>query len=204
MNVAEFIAKWRRWTSRSGPLPRSTSSISASSSATPSPPRLTPPAPTSASEKGAAKHGGGDGFADVWKRVFFGWEYKGKHKDLEAAFDHFFSTKTLSITRRCLWCATWSASSCAPTSRHGPVTYDVPLERLGESRSLEILHHVFFDPEKLKPGKTSEIITQDAADRFAGIADSMRAAGSTPPTSPTSSTAWSSASSPKTSACCRT
>jgi len=36
-------------------------------------------------EKGAAKHGGGDGFADVWKRGFFGIEYKGKHKDLDAA-----------------------------------------------------------------------------------------------------------------------
>src|SRR3984893_15742793 len=38
-------------------------------------------------EKGAAKHGGGDGWADVWKRAFFGWEYKGKHKDLNAAYD---------------------------------------------------------------------------------------------------------------------
>jgi hypothetical protein len=38
-------------------------------------------------ERGAAKHGGGDGWADVWKRGFFGWEYKGKHKDLDAAYD---------------------------------------------------------------------------------------------------------------------
>jgi len=37
-------------------------------------------------EKGVSKEGGGDGFADVWKRGFFGWEYKGKHKDLEAAY----------------------------------------------------------------------------------------------------------------------
>jgi hypothetical protein len=26
------------------------------------------------------------GFADVWKRGCFGWEYKGKHKDLNAAY----------------------------------------------------------------------------------------------------------------------
>src|SRR5438094_5204628 len=38
-------------------------------------------------ERGAAKHGGGDGWADVWKRAFFGWEYKGKHKNLNAAYD---------------------------------------------------------------------------------------------------------------------
>ena len=29
---------------------------------------------------------GGEGWADVWKRGHFGWEYKGKRKNLEAAF----------------------------------------------------------------------------------------------------------------------
>jgi len=38
-------------------------------------------------EKGAAKRHGGDGWADVWKRGFFGWESKGKRKDLGAAYD---------------------------------------------------------------------------------------------------------------------
>lgn len=27
------------------------------------------------------------GFADVWKKDFFGWEYKGKHKNLKKAYD---------------------------------------------------------------------------------------------------------------------
>src|SRR5438045_829844 len=38
------------------------------------------------SEKGAAKVGGGDGFADVWKRGYFAWEYKGKRKNLDEAY----------------------------------------------------------------------------------------------------------------------
>jgi hypothetical protein len=37
-------------------------------------------------EKRVVKAGGGDGFADVWKRDFFAWEYKGKYKDLKAAY----------------------------------------------------------------------------------------------------------------------
>src|SRR5512139_2090968 len=37
-------------------------------------------------EKGAAKTGGGEGWADVWLRGCFAWEYKGKRKDLNAAF----------------------------------------------------------------------------------------------------------------------
>lgn len=37
-------------------------------------------------ERGASKLSGGDGWADVWKRGSFSWEYKGKHKDLQAAY----------------------------------------------------------------------------------------------------------------------
>jgi hypothetical protein len=37
-------------------------------------------------EKGAAKTGGGDGWADVWRRNCFAWEYKGKKRDLSVAF----------------------------------------------------------------------------------------------------------------------
>ena len=37
-------------------------------------------------ERGVSKTGGGDGWADVWMRGHFGWEYKGKHKDLAAAY----------------------------------------------------------------------------------------------------------------------
>jgi hypothetical protein len=38
-------------------------------------------------EKGVTKHGGGKGWADVWKKKGFAWEYKGKNKDLNAAYD---------------------------------------------------------------------------------------------------------------------
>ena len=51
--------------------------------------RPTRPTPTGdwyAFEKGAARLEGGDGYADVWKRGHFGWEYKGKKKDLAAAY----------------------------------------------------------------------------------------------------------------------
>ena len=55
---------------------------------------LDEPAPTDvdpkgdwyAFERGATKTTGGEGWADVWKRDHFGWEYKGKRKDLNAAF----------------------------------------------------------------------------------------------------------------------
>lgn len=36
-------------------------------------------------ERGVAKSGGGKGFADVWYRSHFAWEYKGRHANLNAA-----------------------------------------------------------------------------------------------------------------------
>src|SRR6185503_4545994 len=38
-------------------------------------------------ERGVSKMGGGRGWADVWLRGHFAWEYKKKHKDLVAAFN---------------------------------------------------------------------------------------------------------------------
>ncbi|WP_265502889.1 type IIL restriction-modification enzyme MmeI [Paracoccus beibuensis] len=37
-------------------------------------------------EKGASKTSGGEGWADVWRRNCFAWEYQGKRKDLDRAF----------------------------------------------------------------------------------------------------------------------
>lgn len=37
-------------------------------------------------EKGAEKTTGADGWADVWRKDRFAWEYKGPGKDLKAAF----------------------------------------------------------------------------------------------------------------------
>lgn len=37
-------------------------------------------------EKGVTKTSGGHGFADVWKRGSFAWEYKKAHRDLNAAY----------------------------------------------------------------------------------------------------------------------
>jgi hypothetical protein len=37
-------------------------------------------------EQHVSRTRGGKGFADVWKRNYFGWEYKGKHKDLREAY----------------------------------------------------------------------------------------------------------------------
>ena len=37
-------------------------------------------------EKGASKTSGGEGWADVWRKECFAWEYKGRRANLDAAF----------------------------------------------------------------------------------------------------------------------
>lgn len=51
----------------------------------PTPLEADPTGESYAFEKRVAKAGGGEGFADAWKRDFFAWEYKGPRKDLKAA-----------------------------------------------------------------------------------------------------------------------
>ena len=44
-------------------------------------------------EAGAAKQSGGEGWADVWKKGCFAWEYKGKHANLDRAYQQLLQYK---------------------------------------------------------------------------------------------------------------
>ena len=52
----------------------------------PTPAEADPTGENYAFEYGAAKTSGGNGFADVFKRQCFALEYKGKHADLDKAY----------------------------------------------------------------------------------------------------------------------
>ena len=110
-------------------------------------------------ERGAAKHGGGDGWADVWKRGFFGWEYKGKYKDLDAAYDQLLQYRE-ALENPPLLVVCDMDRLIVHTNFTATVakTHEIPLTELGTPRNLEIIRWVFHDPEKLKPGVTSTTI----------------------------------------------
>ena len=129
-------------------------------------------------EKGAAKYGGGSGWADVWKRDFFGWEYKRRHADLAAAYDQLLRYRE-ALENPPLLVACDMDRIVVHTNFTGrpAVVHTIPLRELAKPENLEIVRAVFHDPEKLKPGVTREGITQEAASRIAGIAQTMRARG---------------------------
>ena len=87
MTIPEFIAKWRKVELKERSAAQEHFIDLCNVFEHPTPAAADPTGENFCFEKGAAKHAGGDGFADVWKRGFFGFEYKGKHKDLAAAYD---------------------------------------------------------------------------------------------------------------------
>lgn len=132
-------------------------------------------------ERGAKKTGGGDGWADVWKRGFFGWEYKGKHKDLVAAYRQLLLYREdLENPPLLVVCDMDRMEVHTNFTATKHVVHTIPLQELGDPRNLDVLRKVFFEPEKLKPGTTSEEVTQEAARQLAEIAQALRGRGLDP------------------------
>ena len=178
MNASEFIAKWKKVELKERSAAQEHFLDLCRMLGHPTPAEADPTGENFCFEKGAEKHGGGDGFADVWKKDFFGWEYKGKHKDLDNAYNQLLLYRnTLANPFLLVVCDLDRIIIHTNFPNTVSVVHEIPLDRLGEPRSLEILRAVFFDPEKLRPGKTSVAITQEAAQHFADMAESMRKRG---------------------------
>ena len=181
MHVAEFISKWKKTDLKERSAAQEHFLDLCHIVGHPTPAEADPTGESFCFEKGAVKHGGGDGFADVWKRGCFGWEYKGKHKDLSAAYDQLLRYRN-ALENPPLLVLCDLDRIVIHTNFTGTVstTYDMPLESLAEPGNLAILRAVFNDPESLRPGRTSAAVTQDAAQHFAEIASAMRQRGLDP------------------------
>jgi type II restriction/modification system DNA methylase subunit YeeA len=135
-------------------------------------------------EKGAEKFDGRDGFADVWKRGFFAWEYKGKRKDLKAALRQLVDYKD-ALENPPLLVVSDLATIEVHTNFTGlsPVTRVVTLDDLAApdpSEALAILRAVFTAPEELRPTHEPAQITEAAARHFAELALALRGRGHDP------------------------
>jgi hypothetical protein len=178
MTIPEFIAKWRKVELKERSAAQEHFIDLCNAFDQPTPAAADPAGVNFCFEKGAAKHGGGDGFADVWKRGFFGWEYKGKHKDLSVAYDQLLRYRN-ALENPPLLVVCDLDRIIVHTNFTGTVSVAnvILLESLGEPRNIEILRAVFHNPEALRPGRTSAAVTQDAARHFAVIAAAMRERG---------------------------
>jgi hypothetical protein len=132
-------------------------------------------------EKGAEIAGGGGGWADVWYNRHFAWEYKGRGKDLDAAYVQLLRYKDdlgnppllvvsdLNIIRI-------HTNSTNTVKR----TYEVDLVSISEPGKLALLRRLWTDPESLRPGTGPKEVTEEAAARFSKIALGLHQRGEDP------------------------
>jgi hypothetical protein len=115
-------------------------------------------------EKGASKTTGGEGWADVWRKDCFAWEYKGKRKDLKAAFAQLQQYKG-SLGNPPLLIVSDMDTIRIHTDWTNTVqkVHDIPLTDLTDAATRDRLRQCFTDPERLKPAKTRQVLTEEKA-----------------------------------------
>ena len=129
-------------------------------------------------ERGARKDTGGDGWADVWKRGCFAWEYKGKLANLDAAFNQ-LRQYALALENPPLLIVSDMARFRIRTNWTNSVseTHEFALEDLADAACRDKLKWAMSDPERLRPGETRQMVTERAAATFAELAQSLRERG---------------------------
>ena len=132
-------------------------------------------------EKGAAKADGRPGWADVWKRGHFAWEYKGKFKDLDAAHRQLLQyAGALGNPPLLVTCDIERIVIRTNFTNEVTVRHDLPLPELADPARLTLLRHVFTDPDRLRPAKTRAALTEEAARKFSDVALRLRGRGHEP------------------------
>ena len=129
-------------------------------------------------EKGVKKSGGegaGKGFADVWYRGRFAFEYKGKHKDLDAAYRQLqLYREDLENPPLLVVCDMERYEVHTNFTNAVAKVYSFTNEDIPKPETQKILGALFTDPSSLRPGRTPESVTEEVAAKFAQIADGLR------------------------------
>jgi len=132
-------------------------------------------------EVGADKSQGGSGFADVWKKGCFAWEYKGKHADLDRAYQQLLQYRE-ALQNPPLMIVSDIDRIIIHTNFTNSVKQirTLTLDDLLTSAGLKQLSAIFTSPDFFKAPLTTEDVTREAASEFAKLADQLRKYGAQP------------------------
>jgi type II restriction/modification system DNA methylase subunit YeeA len=132
-------------------------------------------------EAGADKQHGGHGWADVWKKGFFGWEYKGKHAHLDKAYDQLLQYRSdLQNPPLLVVCDMDRLVVNTNFTNSIHKAYTLTLDDLLTAAGLRQLRAIFYEPDSFKVAQTTEQVTKEAATEFARLAELLRAYGVAP------------------------
>lgn len=141
----------------------------------PTPAEIDPSGESFSFEKGVAKSGGGDGYADVWKKGHFAWEYKKRKRDLDVALGQLVKyAAALENPPLHVVCDTLKIKIVTAWTNTVPKVYQFDLEHLDDPENLKVLRAVFHSPDDLRPKQTRAGLTKEAADKFQTISDRLQ------------------------------
>ena len=128
--------------------------------------------------KSAGPTGTGRGFADVWKKGCFAWEYKGPHANLEKALDQLRQYQG-SLENPPLLVVSDLETIQVHTNFNNSVSRKTvfELEDLLILDKLEQLRKVWTNPFAFHSEETPEQVTEQAAREFARLAEILRMRG---------------------------
>lgn len=126
-------------------------------------------------EKGATKTSGGEGWADVWRKGCFAWEYKGRMASLDKAFAQLLHY-SIALESPPLLIVSDMERIRIHTNWTNTVqqVHEIALDDLADAGKRDLLRNCFLDPEALRPAKTRQMLTEDAAREFAMLAQRLR------------------------------
>ena len=177
----EFIAKWRASELKESSAAQSHFNDLCRLLGEPTPTDADPTGDWYCFERGARKDTGGDGWADVWKRHCFAWEYKGKHANLDMAFGQ-LRQYALALDNPPLLIVSDMARFRIVTNWTNSVskTHEFALDDLADAVNRDTLKWAMSDPERLRPGESRQALTERAAAAFAELAQGLRERGHEP------------------------
>ena len=183
MTPYEFITKWRASTLTERSASQQHFLDLCELLNEPKPAEADPTGETYCFERGARKDTGGDGWADVWKRHHFAWEYKGKRADLDTAFDQ-LRQYALALENPPLLIVSDMQRFRIRTNWTNSVsrTHSFDLDDIADAATRDKLKWAFSDPERLRPGETRQSLTERVAASFATVAQALRERGHDPRT----------------------
>ena len=181
MTPHEFIAKWRSSTLKESSASQEHFIDLCRLLEEPTPAEADPSGEEYCFERGARKETGGDGWADVWKRHHFAWEYKGKKANLDQAFEQ-LRQYSLALENPPLLIVSDMERIRIRTNWTNSVskTHEIVLEDLADAVKRDMLKQAFSDPEQLQPKQTRQSLTESAAQSFASLAHALRERGHDP------------------------
>jgi type II restriction/modification system DNA methylase subunit YeeA len=132
-------------------------------------------------EYGATKASGGEGWADVWKKDYFGWEAKGTNRSLEKAYEQ-LKMYADALQNPPLLVVSDLQTIVIHTNFTNTVKQKITftVDQLADYETRKILENVFHNPQALRPGITRTAITKEAAEKFTALAIALRERGHAP------------------------